>query len=97
MGLYRRLRTSEIADISTSTKIHVAAHTYKKAPIASQSKPTSAQKLEVSQSHASLMRRPMYWDNGPAPKKATDMYNMILICNQYIPVGAPEVLTAMPS
>ena len=91
MGLYRRLRTSEIADISTSTKIPVAAHTYKKAPIASQSKPTSAQKLEVSQSHASLIRRPMYLDNNPAPTKAADMYNVILICNQYILVASPPL------
>ena len=91
IGLYRRLRTSLTADINTSTKIKVAEPTHKNVPVASQPNPASAQELEVSQSHASLIRRPMYLDNNPAPTKAADMYNVILICNQYILVASPPL------
>ena len=91
MGLYRRLRTSLTTDINTSTKIQVAEPTHKNAPIASQANPASAQKLEISRSHASLIRRPMYLDNNPAPTKTADMYNVILICNQYILVASPPL------
>ena len=90
MGLYKRLRRSLTTDIKAGTEIQATAPTYKNAPIASQANPESAQKLEVSQSHPSPMLPPMYLDNNPAPTKATDIYNVILICNQYIPVAPPK-------
>ena len=80
MGLYRRLRTSLTADVKASTEIQAAAPTNKNAPIASQANPASAHKLEVSQSHALLMRRSMYLGISPAPIRPADVQNMILIC-----------------